>query len=193
MCNLNHKLQLAFILGLFALPCFAEKADRDKPMHLEADQVVMDDAQQISTFTGNVQLIQGTMLIRGDKIVITQDKDGYKHATTTGRPASFRQKREGADEYMESYALRIEYETRIETIDFYGQAQMKRAQDDVRGEHITYSTLTEIFQVNSGANATMPNKRVRAVLQPKKDKEKRPAPSSLPIKPSSDLNPTESP
>ncbi|MDD4962331.1 MAG: lipopolysaccharide transport periplasmic protein LptA [Gallionella sp.] len=191
MYNLNNKLLLALILGVFALPCFAEKADREKPMHLEADQVVMDDAQQISTFTGSVQLTQGTMLIRGDKIVITQDKAGNKHATTTGQLASFRQKREGVDEYIESYAQRIEYDTHAETIDFYGKAQMKREQDDLRGEHITYNTKTEIFQVNSGANATMPNIRVRAVLQPKKDTEKRPVPSTLPIQPSSNLTPIE--
>lgn len=191
MCNLNNKLQLALVLGLFALPCFAEKADREKPMHLEADQVVMDDAQQISTFTGGVQLMQGTMLIRGDKIVITEDKEGNKHATTTGHPANFRQKREGVEEYVESSALRIEYDTHAETIDFYGQAQMKRELDDVRGEHITYSTKTEIFQVNSGANAAAPNKRVRAVLQPKKDKEKRPASHALPLQPSADLTPIE--
>ncbi|MDD2775859.1 MAG: lipopolysaccharide transport periplasmic protein LptA [Gallionella sp.] len=191
MYNLNNKLLLALILGLFALPCFAEKADREKPMHLEADQVVMDDVQQISTFTGGVQLIQGTMLIRGDKIVITQDKAGNKHATTTGHPASFRQKREGVDEYVESYAQRIEYDTYAETIDFYGQAQLKRAQDDLRGEHITYNTKTEIFQVNSGANAASPNKRIRAVFQPKKDTEKRPTPSVLPIQPSSVLTPVE--
>lgn len=162
-------------------------------MHLDADQVVIDDAKQISTFTGNVQLIQGTMLIRGDKIVITQDKEGNKHATTTGHTASFRQKREGLDEYVESYALRIEYDTKAETVDFYEQAQMKRELDDVRGEHITYSTKTEIFQVNSGvsSNINVPPKRVHAVLQPKKDKEKTPAPSALPIRTSPHISPQE--
>lgn len=189
MRNLKNKLILALILGLLTTSCFAEKADRDKPMHIESDQMVMDDAQQISTFTGAVQLIQGTILMRGDKTVITQDKEGFKHATTTGNPASFRQKREGVDEYVESYAQRIEYDTRTETIDFYEQAQMKRELDDVRGEHITYNTKTEIFQVNSGANAAMPNKRVRAVLQPKKDPLKKPTPSAVPIKPSPDLSP----
>ena len=60
MYRLNNKLLLAFLFVAAAAPaCFAERADRNKPMHLEADQVMMDDAQQISTFTGNVRLIPG--------------------------------------------------------------------------------------------------------------------------------------
>src|SRR3990167_8526722 len=58
---------LLAIIFFYTPASFAERADRDKPIHLEADQVLIDDAQQISTFTGNVKLTQGTMLIRGDK------------------------------------------------------------------------------------------------------------------------------
>src|SRR3989338_10745642 len=72
---------LLAIIFFYTPASFAERADRDKPIHLEADQVLIDDAQQISTFTGNVKLTQGTMLIRGDKIVVTQDKEGFKHGT----------------------------------------------------------------------------------------------------------------
>jgi lipopolysaccharide export system protein LptA len=159
-------------------------------MHLEADQVVVDDTKQISTFTGKVQLSQGTMLMHGDKIIVTQDTAGNQHITITGDTAHFRQKREGLEEYVESDAQRIEYDTRAEVVDFYGNAQMKRELDDVRGEHIRYNLKTEIFQVNSGITA--PNalpKRVRAVLQPKKDKVKTPA--ALPIRSSPALSPTE--
>src|SRR3989337_4601377 len=97
----TNKLLLATFMLLCIPPCFAERADRDKPIHLEADQVRIDDARQISTFIGNVKLSQGTLLIRGDKIVVTQDQDGFKHGTAYGNTASFRQKREGLDEYVE--------------------------------------------------------------------------------------------
>ncbi len=148
----------------------AESADREKPIHLESDRVLIDDATQKSVFEGKVELNQGTLRIQADKIVVTQDKDGYKHCTATGKLASFRQKHEGTDEYMEGYGERIEYDTRAETVDFFVQARVKRDQDDVRGEHIFYSTRTEIFQVSGGdsGNPNDPNKgRVRAVIQPK--------------------------
>lgn len=195
MCHPKNKLLPLLLLSLCAPACFAERADRDKPTHLESDQVLIDDARQISTFSGNVQLTQGSMQIRGDKIVVVQDKDGFKHGTAYGNPASFRQKREGFDEYVEGYGERIEYDTRAETINFYAQARIKRELDEVRGEHITYSAKTEIFQVNSSGTSSgnAPQKRVRAVLQPKpkQDAARQSVPDSLHIKPSETLTPAE--
>lgn len=186
---------LILLLPLWAPACFAERADRDKPVHIESDQVLVDDAQQVSTFSGNVQMTQGTMLILGDKIVVKQDKEGFKHGTAYGNTASFRQKREGLDEYVEGYGERIEYDTRAETVDFYVRARVKRELDEVRGEHVTYSAKTEIFQVYSGTTgpADALPKRVRAVLQPKPKQQKTnqqdgvPQSDALPIKPSSTL------
>jgi lipopolysaccharide export system protein LptA len=193
MYRTASKLIPALLLLLAAPASFAERADRGKPIHIEADQVLVDDAKQIATFIGNVQMIQGTMVIRGDKIVVVQDKEGFKHGTAYGKTASFRQKREGLDEYVEGYGERIEYDTRAETVDFYVKARVKRDLDEVRGEHITYSQKTEIFQVNSGTSTDTAPKRVRAVLQPKpKDgAAKPPAPEGLSITPSKTVSPTE--
>ena len=183
---------LLAIIFFYTPISLAERADRDKPIHLEADQVRIDDAQQISTFTGNVKLSQGTLLIRGDKIVVTQDKDGFKHGTAYGNTASFRQKREGLDEYVEGYGERIEYDARAETVDFYVRARLKRELDEVLGEHIPCSAKTDIFQVNGGASTdSSPPKRVRAVLQPRPQEKAAlpPAPDGLRITPSETLTP----
>ncbi len=182
-------LLLAALL-LHAPACFAERADRDKPIHVEADQVQIDDAHQVSTFEGHVQFTQGTLIIRGDKIVVVEDKEGFKHGTAYGHPASFRQKREGFDEYVEGYGERIEYDTRSEIADFYTQARVKRDGDDVRGDHITYNSKTEIFQVHSATSGSpsAPSKRVRAVIQPKGKEAAAPAAREpLPIKPDESL------
>jgi lipopolysaccharide export system protein LptA len=160
---------LGLVILAWSCPLRAENADRDKPIHLESDRVIIDDSKQISVFEGTVELTQGTIRIQADKIVLTQDKQGNKHCTATGKLANFRQKHEGTDEYMEGYGERIEYDTLVETVDFYVQARVKREQDDVQGDHITYSTRTEIFQVNGDPNlADDRNKgRVHAVIQPK--------------------------
>ena len=187
-----HALLMCTALVSHAQASHAERADRDKPMHLEADQVSVDDAKQISTFEGNVQFIQGTMSIRGNRIIVTQSKDGFMHGTVTGQPASFRQKREGSDEYVEGYGERIEYDSKSETLDLFGQARMKMRQDEVSGEHITYNSRTEIFQVHgasggqmnaSGKPVDMQNKgRVRAVIQPKNRNAANPVEEPLSIR-----------
>ena len=161
---------LFFIIFLFFTPLsYAERADSEQPINIEADRVLLDNAKQISTFEGKVQMTQGTMVIRGDRVVVLQDKDGFKHGTAYGNTASFRQKREGLNEYVEGFAERIEYDMRTDTVDFYVHARVKRSQDDVRGEHITYNSKTEIFQADGGKSVTdgAAPTRVHAVLHPK--------------------------
>src|SRR5687767_1255225 len=169
-------LAAAFVLT--AMPAAAEKADRDKPVNLEADRVTIDDAKQLAVFEGNVVLTQGTLQIRGDRMEVRQDREGFKQGTTWGNPASFRQKRDGYDEYIEGWAGRIEYDGRAETLQMYTRAQLKRGQDEVRGDYISYDARSEFFQVTGGPKTATPDNpggRVRAVIQPKsKDK---PAPA----------------
>ena len=185
---MNRSATNAALCGLLLLIwsnlLFAENADRDKPIHLESDRVIIDDVKQTSVFEGQVELTQGTLRIQAEKIVLTQDKQGYKHCTATGKLANFRQKHEGSDDYMEGYGERIEYDTRAETVDFFVQARVKRDQDDVQGDHIAYSTRTEVFQVNGDPNqADDPDKgRVHAVIQPKtKDNSGNSAQKNAPL------------
>jgi lipopolysaccharide export system protein LptA len=193
MFRTKNNLLLSILVLLYMPACFAERADSSKPLQLESDQVLIDDANKISTFTGNVQLTQGTMFIRGDKIVVMQDKDGFKHGTIYGNTASFRQKREGVDEYVEGSGERIEYDTRAEEINLYGQAHVKRGLDDVRGEHITYNLKTEIFQVSSSDSADTAPERVRAILQPKPKMNTTPrsTPGAIPNNPGNTLSPAK--
>lgn len=186
MKNPNPNLIIGFLLlALMPAPALAELADRDKPVNLEADTVTLDDASKVSTYQGNVQLSQGTLLIRADKLVVKEDATGLQHGTAYGNPASFRQKREGADEYIEGYALRIEYDGKNDKVELFTQARMKRNQDEVRGNYISYDAKTEFFQVlGGGREAAPPGKekgRVRAVIQPKQKSGKTPAPAPLPL------------
>jgi lipopolysaccharide export system protein LptA len=182
--SLNSVLWCSLLLLAWSGSVHGENADREKPIHLESDRVVVDDATQTSVFEGNVELTQGTLRIQAAKIVLTQDKQGYKHCTATGKLASFRQKHEGTAEYMEGYGERIVYDTRAETVDFFVQARVKRAQDDVQGDHIAYSTRTEVFQVSGDPNnINDPNKgRVHAVIQPRnKETSATPAQTDAPL------------
>ena len=161
----------------------AEKGDRDKPIHLEADRVTVDDAKQIATFIGNVVLTQGTMVIRGDRLEVRQDKEGFRHGTTWGNLAYIRQKRDAMDEYVEGWAERIEYDSRADKVQMFNRAIMKRGEDEVRGNYISYDITTEFFQVVGGATkgaSTGGDGRVRAIMQPKpKEKAAPGAPLTL--------------
>ena len=87
----------------------AEKADRDKPVNIEADRVSVDDVKKLQTFEGNVQLAKGTLVTRAERIVVQQDDDGYQRGIATAGTtlANFRQKREGKNEWVEGEGERI--------------------------------------------------------------------------------------
>ena len=180
MTNQNKSAVSRFLVAgclvLAALPALAEKADRDKPVNLEADTVVMDDVKQISTYQGNVVLTQGTLEIHGDKMIVKQGAGGFEQGTIYGKPASFKQKRDGLNEYIEGFAERIEYDAKADKAQLFTKARMKRNQDDVRGNYISYDARTEFFQVIGGAKeAGTPAGRVHAVIQPKSKPADNPA------------------
>jgi lipopolysaccharide export system protein LptA len=177
------------LAGFFACGlAHAEKADREKPINLEADRVSVDDAKQISTFEGRVVLTQGTLIIRGDRMEVRQDNQGFKTGITWGNLAYFRQKRDGYDEYIEGWAERIEYDGRADKVQMFNRASMKKGADEVRGNYISYDANTEFFQVIGGGTPAIAggNGRVRAVIQPK-PKEKPAAQPPVSLQPAAEV------
>ncbi len=175
-------LPLAFMC--FTHHVLAEKADREKPIELEADTVQVDDAKKTSIYTGNVVLTQGTLVIHADKLTVREDKDGFQHSTSLGNPTTFKQKRDGKNEFMQGSAQRIEYDGRMDKVELYTKAWVKRGEDIVHGDYIMYDANAEYAQVLGGgqqaATPATPTGRVRAIIQPKN--KNAPAPSVAPTK-----------
>ena len=175
---IKRDLIMPYILVSFALLGFssqvlAESADRDKPIDLEADSVKVDDAKQISTYSGNVILTQGTLVIHADKLIVREDKEGFQHSTSLGNPTTFKQKSEGKNEYMEGSAQRIEYDGRMDKVQLYTKAWVKRGEDIVHGDYIMYDANAEYAEVIGGAKSSeggTSSGRVRAIIQPKNKK-----------------------
>lgn len=157
---------------------YAEKADSNKPTNVEADQMAFDDVRQINTFTGNVVLTRGTLVMKGGKLVVTQDPAGYQFATLTAAPgklATFRQKRDGGpDLWVDGHAERIEYDGKAEVVKFFSNARIRRLEgskptDEVEGEFISYDSRAEFFSVNNTPTGESKpgGGRIKAVIQPR--------------------------
>ncbi|MEK7709032.1 MAG: lipopolysaccharide transport periplasmic protein LptA [Pseudomonadota bacterium] len=170
-------------LGLCGL-CFtqsvwAERTDREKPIYLEADRATVEDvnrkeSNRVSVFTGNVILTQGTLRITADKVTMKEDLHGFRYATATGDLVSFRQKRDGLNEYVEGWSQRAEYDSKTDKIELFRQARLKRGSDEVQGDYISYDMRTEFFKVigsKERGDETGPDKRVRITIQPKNNSE----------------------
>ncbi len=183
-----NKLLIALVSLSMSANAFAEAADRNKPIELEADSVIVDDAKKISTYIGNVILTQGTLVIRAAKLVVREDNNGFQHSTSTGNPTTFKQKREGKNEYMTGSGKRIEYDGRMDKVQLYTKAWVKRGEDIVYGDYISYDANAEYAEVLGGQkseSAGPSSGRVRAIIQPKnKQKSNSSAPSNAAPTPS---------
>jgi lipopolysaccharide export system protein LptA len=166
------------LAALAAAPAQAEKADRFKPLNVEADLPgKIDLLNQHVVFNGNVVVTKGTMTIRASRIEVRESPDGYHTAVAFGSPsqhATFRQKRDAADEYIAGDAERLEYDGKSDVIRFVNNASVRRLRgsetsDEISGNLVTYDSGTEVFNVTGGAPATAsnPGGRVRAVLTPR--------------------------
>ena len=174
-------LGVAAMCALAAGSALAERADRDKPINIESDSMMSDDSKKVATFDGKVVLIQGSLVIRADRIVVRQDGDGFYHGVASGKPATFRHKRDGYAEYIDGEAFRIEYDNKLERVEFFDGARLRRdSGDDIRGDFISYDAKTERFTVKSTGEPSGTDRegRVRATIMPKKPAEPQIPPAS---------------
>ena len=176
-------------------PAQAEKADRNKPVVVEADQGGSIDLQrQMLVYTGNVVVVQGSMQLRAERIEMRQTPDGHRLALaigTAGKPATWRQKRDGMDETVEGTAERIEFDGKADTLRLLGAGVVRRLRgatvaDEISGNNILWDNGAELFRVEGGAGtASNPSGRVRAVLSPRVE-----APTTSPTTPNPTLTPS---
>ncbi len=185
-------LLLAFSVAV-CMPSRAEKADRSKPMVVEADRdAVLDLQRQLLVYTGNVVVSQGTMILRAERLEMRTLADGYRAASALGsaaKPATWRQRRDGVDESVEGSADRIEFDGRADTLRFIGNGAVRRLRagtvaDEITGASILWDNTAEVFKVEGGAaTPANPTGRVRAVLSPRAEGPAS-APLTTPLTPS---------
>jgi lipopolysaccharide export system protein LptA len=172
----------AALAVVMAVPALAEKADRTKPLNVAADrQGSFDLLKQVVVFSGNVIITKGTIVIKADRVEVREAPDGYRTAVAiggAGKPATFRQKRDGVEEYIDGQADRLEYDEKGDVIRFVNNAMVRRLRgtgigDEITGSLITYDNTTEVFNVSGGTpqatagGASGSGGRVRAVLTPR--------------------------
>jgi lipopolysaccharide export system protein LptA len=143
----------------------AERADRGKPVTLDADRVRLDDVKKTAVYEGRVVLTQGTMTIKAERIDVSQDAHGMTSGEATGSPVYFRQKMEGRPDFMEAEADRAVYDANTGVLRLIGSAHLKRGEDELRGSLIVYDTRTERYQAQ-GSGEPGGQGRVHAVIRP---------------------------
>lgn len=167
----------------------AERADALKPIAVQAKTGTADMVKQGGVFEGSVVLTRGTIVMKGEKLKLLEDPEGYNFATLTAAPgalATFRQKRDGgADLWVEGEAERIDYDNKTDIVKLSGRAKVtnfegSRVTDRAEGPFLSYDSRKEQFAALNTASgeSKVGGGRVEFIF----DHPKRPAPAPAPGK-----------
>ena len=171
-------------LALTALPVLADRADREKEINIGADLLTGDDNTRVTVFEGNVVITQGTMRMTASKVTVREDKDKHQYYVANGTPVTFRQKRDNTDEWIEGFADRAEFDDRNDVLKLFTRARVKRNNDELAGDVITYDMKKEVAEVSGapgGASAPAGTGRVKVIITPPKRDEKGAPAKSAPL------------
>ncbi len=159
-----------FVLLSITSLSHALSSDKEQPIQISADKVEIDNAQGKSIYSGNVEMIQGSIKITGNTATIYTDIDGnLKKADILGTPASFQQTPDNKEE-IDAKADHIEvlYQ-KDEQVNLYKNASLIQGTNTFTGDKIKYLMATDQVFADS-----QKDKRVKVIITPRKKPENKP-------------------
>ena len=155
-------------------PALALATDSAQDIEIVANSSEIDDRKNVTIFTGQVVVTQGSIRITGDKMTVHYDEQNdIETLVMEGNPATYRQLPDGSTVQDEARARRMEYQKLKNLIILIEQAQVKQASGSLSGSRIEYDTALSRVRATS-APADMqaepkPGERVKIVIpaQPK--------------------------
>ncbi|NYS59239.1 lipopolysaccharide transport periplasmic protein LptA [Vreelandella salicampi] len=152
-------------LVLSASTVYAAPSD---PVHVEADQLDIDQRAGTAVYRGNVEIRQGEMRLRGDQVEIERNEAGeLSRATAIGDRAYMRHRPDGQEELMEGQARQIIYHLAERRVELINRAELTQAGDRFTGGRLEYFIDREVVQARSDVEGSE-NQRIRMTLQPEK-------------------------
>jgi len=168
----------ASTVSIYAFPAltWALSTDRDQPAVIEADEAELDFNTGQRIYKGNVVVEQGTLLIKGDKLIVVYKDEEMETATSWGNPATFKQRPDDKDEDVLGKGRQIILNRPKNTLTLITNASLKQGGDWANGEVIVYDMNTDKMVIKSvgkikkakpGEEPTK-KKRARVVIMPTK-------------------------
>jgi lipopolysaccharide export system protein LptA len=161
MKRASHGLLLAGALLCAFTPAHALKSDRQQPLEVKADATDGTLGDGTATLRGNVEIRQGTLLIRADIARVERVEGRVRRFELDGKPVHLQQEIE-AEGLVSAQALKVEYEVATGMVTLTGAADVDHPQYHISGEVLRYDLNIQHFQ-GSGGDA---DGRIRIRMNP---------------------------
>ena len=147
------KLPLIAILAIASALAQALPEDSQQPIRITSDSAIKDNKNGLTIYTGNVDMNQGSLNIKADKVTIYIENEEVKKIIAEGKPARFKQKPEPDQDDVLAKALTIEYQVAKKTIILTENASLDQEGSTITGNIINYdidAARVEADSTNSG-------------------------------------------
>ena len=160
----HYTLIFCLLLSTWSLGVQAQKGDAEQPIQIEADEANLDHIKQITNYTGNVIVVQGSLRLEADSISVSyNDKRQLKKLiaiSSSKKLAHFQQKMDGNKTPVHAYAKKITYAAAKQQMVLEKQAKVIQMGNEFKGTYIVYDSKRNRIKANKG--------RVSATIQPPK-------------------------
>jgi len=168
-CCAVRVLAAVLWLMLGAAQVQALPGDQNQPIEIEADGVEIDDGRNVSVYSGNVEIRQGSMQLWADQVTVHHAASRQpQRIVAVGEPARYRQMVEKDGEQVKARALRIEYDAGSEEILLLDQAVLSQGKDSFRSDRILYDRNKAVVKAGKSVakGAAGRSERVRITIDP---------------------------
>ena len=166
-------LLAAAVAALAPAPARALSSDSMQPMFIESDAVVFDENKGETVYTGNVTARQGSLEVKGDKMIVNQQKGEADQIIIYGNPARLKQTPDGGGPDNHGIGKRADYFPDSGILILNGDAMTWEGPDPdssehtVKSDHIEYDTRNAIYKAGSSRSGS---RRVHVRIIPKEEK-----------------------
>jgi lipopolysaccharide export system protein LptA len=162
---LNRYFFLLLISLFISTASFALSTDKDQPVEVEADSFTLDDAKGITTYAGDVIIVQGSMEIKADKITIRSANGKTDKVVATGKPVKFQQQPDGDKALVRGEANQFDYLLSKDTLVLAGNATLWQDGSTFSSDRIEYDSKRSVIKAGAQSGGS---KRVKIILEPAK-------------------------
>jgi lipopolysaccharide export system protein LptA len=148
---------------LYSSASFALQSDGDQPIVIDSNTATYDDVKAISTYTGNVVSIQGSIRVNSDKLVVYFIKGEADKLVFTGNLAKFKQTPNKGDPDITGEAVTGEFFPKKNLLVLIDKATVWQGNGVYSSDYIEYDLKTSLVKAGEKESAS---KRVHVVLQP---------------------------
>lgn len=141
------KYGLFFLLALLTFAASALPTDKEQVMHVMADSADLNQLAHKGTYTGNVELIQGTTNLHASKAITEgDDKNQLVLAIANGvkgKQAHYWTTTDPRKPVLHAYADTIRYYPLRHLIELIGNAHVEQGSDSFSAAKISYDTIKQ--------------------------------------------------